>query len=538
VNCWATRAVSIQRSERSGRRHQQRRRRRRPAQRHLQAALEPGGLGLEEGIVDLRPGLVEQGFGPVGESGVEGGGGGAQHAPGAVPGRRRELGPEQQERRLRAVTAALAGPGRGLLELGSEGLVGPPGRGRQVLRPPIGFGGPVGAGGEGGVHGPPQVGGCPAVDRGADQRVAERQVGARAEQAGGDDRVLGRADGAGVAGRVGDGGEVGGHLPHEGGVAGGVGRRDQGEQLRRLVEGTDLTQEVLLQARPDGQRLEHDPSPAELVVGQVRGQLEQRQRAAARRCHDAPGQTGVDLDVGPGGEEVESGPVGQAIDGDRGQAPEDVGGPHAVPHPEEQADAVRRQPAPDERQGGQRLLVDPLGVVDHAEQTLLGGPVGHLGRSGQQGEAGEPDEEAVGRTLVVEPEGRAEGRTLGSRQIVEAVEERAQQAVQARVAEVALGLDAGDPDAAQVPGGAHHVLEQAGLAHPGLAVNDARPTDTAGHRRDQVVESPTLVDAIQQGRLLAPGWRRHRRHRRHCRSGHPLPVVGPRRQLRCPLRAR
>jgi len=199
-----------------------------------------------------------------------------------------------------------------------------------------------------------------------------------------------------------------------------------------------------------------------------------------------------------------------------------VGGSDAVADAEQQADAVGRQPATDEGQGGQRLLVDPLRVVDHTEQTLVGG---HLGRSGQQGETGEPDQEAVGRSLVVEPEGRPEGGALGARQLVEAVEERAQQAVQTRVAQVALGLDAGDPDAAQARGRAHHVLEQAGLAHPGLAVDDARPADTARHRGDQVVEGLPLVDAIQQCRLaIASGGRRHRRRRRHGRSRHPLPA--------------
>ena len=228
-----------------------------------------------------------------------------------------------------------------------------------------------------------------------------------------------------------------------------------------------------------------------------------RSDASSRRASGQPlvaattrrGEVGVDLDVGPRREEVDGGLVGQALDGDRGQAHESVGGTLAVAHAEEQPDAVGRQAAPDERQRGQRLLVDPLGVVDHAQQALLGG---HLR---QQGEACEPDEEAVGGTLVMETERRRQGVTLRPRQLAAEVEERAEQAVQARVAQVALGLDAGDPDAAQARGRAGGVLEEAGLAHAGLAGDDARPAEATGHRGDQIVEGPPLVEAIQQGGL-------------------------------------
>ena len=61
------------------------------------------------------------------------------------------------------------------------------------------------------------------------------------------------------------------------------------------------------------------------------------------------------------------------------------------------------QPARHERQCLRGGPVEPLRVVDHAEQRALGGD------DGEQGEHGQPDEKRVGCDAGLEAEGGAQG---------------------------------------------------------------------------------------------------------------------------------
>jgi hypothetical protein len=105
-----------------------------------------------------------------------------------------------------------------------------------------------------------------------------------------------------------------------------------------------------------------------------------------------------------------------------------------VPEGDEQADPVDVQPASDEGQGVQGLGVQPVGVVDDAQQRSLRGDVR------RQGQRAQSDQEAVWYRAAGEPESHAQGGALGCRQPAEPVEMGKQQSVGAGVTHLLLGL--------------------------------------------------------------------------------------------------
>ena len=111
-------------------------------------------------------------------------------------------------------------------------------------------------------------------------------------------------------------------------------------------------------------------------------------------------------------------------------------------------------------------LVEPLRVVDEADQRLL------LGDLGEQRQRGEPDQEPVGRRAGAQPEHRRERFALRDGQPVEAVEHGRAELMEAAVGELHLRLDAdGRRDVPAVdPVG--EVAEQRALAHARLSAQD------------------------------------------------------------------
>ena len=105
-----------------------------------------------------------------------------------------------------------------------------------------------------------------------------------------------------------------------------------------------------------------------------------------------------------------------------------------LPCCEHEPHRLGQQPASDERERQRRGLIQPLRVVDDAEQGTL---LGHLGDQAQHGQA---DEEPVRGGARAEPEHDLHGLTLWSRQPLEPIEQRCAQLMQARVGQLHLGL--------------------------------------------------------------------------------------------------
>ena len=143
--------------------------------------------------------------------------------------------------------------------------------------------------------------------------------------------------------------------------------------------------------------------------------------------------------------------------------------------------------ARDEREDLSRGAIEPLLVVDHAEQWLL---LCHVREEAQDRQG---DREPVRRRLGTHAERRPQRVALGRRQLLEALQHRRQQLMQAGVGELHLRLDAG---------GAHHtaarrsvdqVLQQRGLAHARFAPQHQGPALTRANGVDEPVEQLQFV---------------------------------------------
>ncbi len=154
---------------------------------------------------------------------------------------------------------------------------------------------------------------------------------------------------------------------------------------------------------------------------------------------------------------------------------------------DDQRGALGVEPPRGEQQGLGGRPVQPLRVVDEAQD---GPAVGELGQQGQDGEA---DEHAVARFGRGEAEGPAQGTRLRGRERVGAVEGGPQQQVQAGERQVCLGLDRGAADDPHPVGRRRRVLHQRGLAHARLPGDEQTTAATGTAVRQQAVDDRYLV---------------------------------------------
>ncbi|MDX6467568.1 MAG: hypothetical protein QOI27_2608 [Gaiellaceae bacterium] len=137
-----------------------------------------------------------------------------------------------------------------------------------------------------------------------------------------------------------------------------------------------------------------------------------------------------------------------------------------IPSPEHECDPLGQQPAGYERERLGGCTVEPLRVVDHAEERLS------LGGFGQQAENRQPDKKRAGRRAAAQAEGHAERLALQSREMGDEVEDRRAQLLQRRVIKLHLPLDTRGSNDAEVVADLDGTVEQRGLADTGVSVND------------------------------------------------------------------
>jgi len=166
-------------------------------------------------------------------------------------------------------------------------------------------------------------------------------------------------------------------------------------------------------------------------------------------------------------------------------------------------DRVGQQPPCDESEQLVRRVVEPLGVVDDAQQRAL------LGDAAQEAEHRQSDEESVGRLARRQAERDGERVPLRPRERVEAVEQRRAELTDPRERQH-LGLGARDlldAERDRLPG---RVPQQRRLADPGLAADDDDPAAPVPGVPEQPVEQVALVGPAQEpGRRKGGhgGWR-------------------------------
>ncbi len=178
--------------------------------------------------------------------------------------------------------------------------------------------------------------------------------------------------------------------PHQRGIAEGLGRCDQDQLLRVLGQVLQPPQKALLDPARQRQELGQPEPAGELRGRQASRKLEQRERVSAGLRDDPIPHARIER-AGDHPRQQRTGIlVGEPFETRLGETRErPVLG--AVTHGEDERHGLGQQPSPHEPQDLCRGTVEPLRVIDEAQQRALRR---HLR---QQRERGQGDQEPVGR---------------------------------------------------------------------------------------------------------------------------------------------
>ena len=173
--------------------------------------------------------------------------------------------------------------------------------------------------------------------------------------------------------------------------------------------------------------------------------------------------------------------VGEPLEDQLGQLGEDV-----VTAPRagraDDGDPFGEETTGDEPEDLRRRVVEPLRVVDDADQRLL------LGDLGEQRQRCQADQEAVGRGARAQPEHRRQRIALRTGQPVEVIEHRHAELMQPAVGQLHLRLDARRRRDVPALDPIGHVAQQGALADAGLTAHDNDAAPAGARVRQQPVE--------------------------------------------------
>ena len=289
-------------------------------------------------------------------------------------------------------------------------------------------------------------------------------------------------------------------------IPGGIGRRGQQQGLGVRGQSPDFLEVALPELASERQRLGQRCAASQLAGLQRLADLDEGQRVPPGLGHNAladrlfqpgffrPGSVPpravrswpVPARAGGGRQQLSRRSLIQASQPQLGQAFQECRPGSGFPHGEDHHDGVGVQAAGQERQGGGRLVIQPVRVVDQAEQRL------GRGAGGQQPQRREPDQEAVGRRTVLQPEGQPERGALRRRKLTGRGQARPEQLVQGGEAELHLALNPADPGNLEVRGGGRQVVQQRGLADPRLAPENERAAQPSTGRTHELVQPFTF----------------------------------------------
>ena len=242
-----------------------------------------------------------------------------------------------------------------------------------------------------------------------------------------------------------------------------------------------------LQTRADGQGRGQRPAAVPLVLAQLGGRLDQRQRVAAHGVHERFGDRGSHLRSASERQRVRAVELPDGQDRDARPGLERLAAlrPHG-----DRGDADIPRAAGDERDRLPRRRVEPLHVVDQQQQRLV------FGGGRQQRDRGVQHPRVVGVRRLLERQGPMQCPTGGRREARVVFEQRLEQRGETRPREGHLALRRGHVDHAH-PGRVDGV-EQRGLADPRSAHDrDRRAAPLAGAGR-KLVQSRQVVRTSQQ----------------------------------------
>jgi hypothetical protein len=152
----------------------------------------------------------------------------------------------------------------------------------------------------------------------------------------------------------------------------------------------------------------------------------------------------------------------------------------------EKSDGLGEEPPRDEGECLGRHLVQPLRVVDDAEERTL------LCRPRKQRQDRQPDEESIRRRSFGPAERDLECAALWRRELLHGFEQRRTQLVQGRERELHLRLDARGLKDPHVCCRCNGIVQEGCLSDPGLAVQQQRATLPGADRGDNLIEQGAL----------------------------------------------
>ncbi|GAB3804555.1 hypothetical protein GCM10027605_28810 [Micromonospora zhanjiangensis] len=239
--------------------------------------------------------------------------------------------------------------------------------------------------------------------------------------------------------------------------------------------------------------------PASCVGGVPRG-FQQRQRVATRFGDDPLTDLVVQRGADRGRQQRFGIFVAEAVQAQLWQSGEQVNLVRAgVALCEDQGHPLGRDPACHERQDLCGGLVQPLRVVDEAQQRLF------LGDLGEQVEGGQPDQEPVRCRPAAHAERHAEGGLLRLGQHTDPVQQRRAQLVQTGERELGLGL-CSDRGLDPVPGsscGVAGVLQDRGLPDARFPAHHKCPAVSGMCLDQQLLDRVALCAPAQKVRQFA-----------------------------------
>lgn len=187
--------------------------------------------------------------------------------------------------------------------------------------------------------------------------------------------------------------------------------------------------------------------------------------------------------------------VAESLEGQLGEPHENVV-PDARARSTDERDALGEQAPADEAEDLRGGVVEPLRVVDDADERLF------LGDLGEQRERGKPHQEPIGWGAEAQPEHRRERPALGDGQPLEAVQHRRAELMEAGIVQLHLGLHthgAGDMPVGDPVG---QVAQQRTLTHTRLPAQDGDAAATGQRVGQQPVERLTFGTSPEEPRAL------------------------------------
>ena len=247
----------------------------------------------------------------------------------------------------------------------------------------------------------------------------------------------------------------------------------------------------MLQTRADGQGGGQRLAAVPLVLAQLGGRLDQRQRVAAHGVHERFGDRGSHARSASEYQRVRAAELPDGQNRDAGPGLERLAAlrPHG-----DRGDTDVRRTAGDECDRLPRRRVEPLHIVDPEQQRLV------FGGGRQQRDRGVQHARRVGVRRLLERQGPAQCPTGGRRQARVESEQRLEQRGETRPREGHLALRRGHVDRAH-PGRVDGV-EQRGLADSRSAHDrDRRAALRAGSGRKLVQSRQVVRTSEQRGPL-------------------------------------